>query len=79
VLLKLNKLTRPVIALTLAVVTPTTKKIIEEAGRRRGVKLLQDISVFAPSSILSLLRLRMVVANSSPSLPVRYLSGSTAD
>jgi hypothetical protein len=42
VVLKLNKLTQPTIGLTLAVFTTTTKKIIEEAIKRWGVKFLPD-------------------------------------
>jgi hypothetical protein len=34
VVLQLNKLTRPMIVMALAVSTTTTKEIIEEAGRR---------------------------------------------
>jgi hypothetical protein len=40
--LKLNKLAPIVITLPLAVATSTTKKIIEEAGRRWGIKLLHE-------------------------------------
>jgi hypothetical protein len=42
VILKLNKLTRPMIALTTAVATTTTSMIIEEANICRGVKLLPE-------------------------------------
>jgi hypothetical protein len=40
--LKLNKLTRPTIALTLVESTATIKKIIEEASKRLELKLLPD-------------------------------------
>jgi FMN phosphatase YigB (HAD superfamily) len=42
VVLMLNKLTRHKIGLTLAISTNTTKRIIEEAIKRWGVKLFLD-------------------------------------
>jgi hypothetical protein len=42
VVLKLNKQTRPMIALTKAVSTAVTTKIIEEANKRWGIKLLPE-------------------------------------
>jgi hypothetical protein len=42
VVLKISKLTRPMITVAMAVSTTTTTKIIEKANRRWGIKLLPE-------------------------------------
>jgi hypothetical protein len=46
VLLAISKLTLPKIGLALVISTSTTKKIIEEASKRGGIKLLpEDVKI----------------------------------
>jgi hypothetical protein len=62
------------IALTLAVSTSTTKKTVEEAGRRSGVKLLHgNIGIYSKPNPLAP-KTPDGRRKFPPSLPVRYLS-----